>query len=377
MKRIFQFLILALPLTVFAKDGAIQNTMLEVYASFKDLQPYLIDSSRFEDAQNQKKIKKLVSKLSAELHGAESFDTKYRKLPGFNAQMTSLAEMLDEVNKGFETNSAGWSLWRLRAISNNCQTCHTGYGVDVRFTDKNVNLDKLDSLSKGEFYLASRQYPSAQAAFFQAAINPPTGHSSLEALRKWLIIYTRVNNDPQQALFKLDFILQKKTNLRPYEREEISDWVIALRRWSTEKDEEKDTLSKAESLLRKALDVQMPYFGKVGAVELLRSTALLHEVLDDTKLSDEKRRRALYLIGLSYSKLPLFFVNELPELFLEQCIREYPNTLEAKNSFKLIKEILITGYTGSSGAHIPGEVDVKLEELYKVAYGEQELKDQV
>ena len=81
-------------------------------------------------------------------------------------------------------------------------------------------------------------------------------------------------------------------------------------------------------------------------------------------------------MGVAYTKLPQFFVDDLPGLFLEQCIREFPNTEDARRAFKLYREVTILEYTGSSGTRVPDDVKLHLDELQALAYGVASFKGQ-
>jgi hypothetical protein len=111
---------------------------------------------------------------------------------------------------------------------------------------------------------------------------------------------------------------------------------------------------------------------------LLRATGILHRLLEEpSALSKGERGHALYLLGLSYSELPFFFINELPELFLEQSVREVPGTQTAQKAFRRYREVVTLAFTGSGGTRIPDEVLLKLKELHEVAYGTVQLESKV
>src|SRR5690606_30328824 len=158
----------------------------------------------------------------------------------------------------------------------------------------------------------------------------------------------------------------------PFEDEEIRGWIQSLRRWQNEsKNTKASTLRKAENLIRQGLGMNDPITAQRGSVELLRATSLLHRMLSEQGADIENQGQILYLLGLSYGELPLFFPGELAESFLEQAIRSTPGSNEAKKSYRLLKTIVTRGYTGSGGTHLPPDQRVLLEGLYKLAYEEQ------
>lgn len=140
--------------------------------------------------------------------------------------------------------------------------------------------------------------------------------------------------------------------------------------WAKEARGKKPSLRRAENLLRQSLGMNDLLDAKESTVELLRATAMLHTLLEqDGDTQNPERGRTLYLLGLSYSRLPLYFVNELPDFFLELCIRENPATKVAKDCYRLYANNTYLDFTGSGGSSVPEDVQQKIERLYKKAYG--------
>ncbi|MCB0338082.1 MAG: hypothetical protein KDD53_00690 [Bdellovibrionales bacterium] len=356
------------------KDS-VQPYMREIFKNFKELQPYLFSESKFSDNRNNAAIQEKLRALSDLFNDVKSHSTNTAE-PGFNSTLKSINEMLRDASNRFEEGNKGYALWRMRTVSNHCISCHTRFEVDISFIDSE-KAPNLPPFEKGEFYLATRQFEKAKMEFLKAARSPQADHSTMDALRKWMVIYTRVRPDPKDAIKELKFF-EKTLTLYPYEKEVISEWLESLKNWETEKPSKADSLRKAENLIRQSIHVQDDFSNNLGAIELLRASSLLHKSLEEhNRLSDQDRARALYLLGLVYSKLPLYFVNELPELFLQQCIREYPGTQNAKRSYRLYEELILLGFTGSRGTVLPDDVAAQLEELHNLAYGIPRMKDQV
>ena len=346
-----------------------EGGMRQVYQAFRELHPLIAIESEFRKEGNRGRINQLLSHLEQGLHGVDSLAVRYSSAPGFEAQLASLKSMLREAGQSFKGGDVGWAHWQLRTVANHCQSCHTSYDVGVRFYDPKAKLEGLNDFERGEFYLATRQFALAKDAFLRAATKPPADHYTLEALRKWLIIYIRVNKQPEQAIIELQRILKKNQRLTSYDQREIGEWLKSLKRWRNQRRVMQTSIENAEALMHDALISDQPLYSSVGAVELLRSTAMLHELLQHGRLPAGDVRRALYLLGMGYSKLRLYFANELPEFYLENCIRRFPKTQEARLSYQLYRETMLLGYTGSRGTHLPDDLKLKLSELHDLAYG--------
>jgi hypothetical protein len=75
----------------------------------------------------------------------------------------------------------------------------------------------------------------------------------------------------------------------------------------------------------------------------------------------------LFLIGLSYDVLQDLGLWSLHEMYYQACIEKQPHSRLAQRCFERYKDSIILGYSGSSGMHIPGAVQVDLSRLQALA----------
>ena len=300
-----------------AAEKGITGSMQQVYRTYSDLIGYLYPGDSFVEEENAEKILSLVRDLRKGLHSADNIDHKYSKQVGFVSYLDALTDMLRDTEHALKKKRLIWARWRLRTVANHCQTCHVTYGSEVMFRDPELNLEALNDYERGEVLLATRQFANAEKAFYKAALKPPADHHALQALRLWLVIYTRIQEKPAEAIKKLNAVLKDGPKLLPFEKAEIDSWIASLEKWKGEKKSKESPLEEARRLLTRAVYSSDPLASKVGTVELLRATALLHRALERKKLDDDEQADALYLLGLGYSKLSFFFVNELPEELAE------------------------------------------------------------
>lgn len=356
--------------TKAASERELPVTMRQLYEAFKELQPLLYDQQEFLDPENKTKITSHLEQMSGVLNTTRSLGHANIKEPSFAAEFEALQRSLHDASKAFKNGREQWALWRLRNVTNRCSTCHTSHKVEVTFVDPTLSEDVEDPFVRGELFLASRQFERASKAFFQAAADPQNDEHRMEALRKWIIIQTRVAPHPHEAIKQLKAVISTG-RLLPFEKEEVREWLASLTLWAEETASAAPVskLRKAENLLHQALILRNPADAQIGTVELLRATALLHQTLEQQELPSQEKRRALYLLGYAYSELPLFFVNELPEVYLEQCIREFPGTEDAKRAYRVFRELVLFEYTGSGGTHLPADMRAKLHELHNLSLG--------
>lgn len=345
--------------------------MDQVYLAFKSLQKYMADKALFVKKDNHAEILQLLGRLVDRFHRVRELDSPYAKEIGFASTLHIIREMLIDVQQRFLVGKKDYAFWRLRNVYTYCVSCHTRYAVTVDFSDPDLRLENLSAFERGEFFLATRQFEKAQDAYLLAVEHAGSPLRRIAALRHWLVIFTRVQPNPRHAMDELNR-LRARVHFTPNEQQEIAGWMASLERWKDETPVPIDPLRRAETLLSQGTTIGDEIFGKRSAVELLRATALLHELLDAAKpgeLTAERRARILYNLGSAYSELSFFFADQLPEMFLEQCIRDYPGSDQAKRAFRLYREIVTLDYTGSAGTVLPREVKQKMDVLHTLAQG--------
>ncbi|MEZ4753052.1 MAG: hypothetical protein R3A13_01930 [Bdellovibrionota bacterium] len=381
MKR-FVFLVLTLFLLMttvaWSESKDLKQTMKDVFITFSELHPYLINIEEFQNEKNHDRILKLIKSLDSSFHSAETVPSIYKDKPGFLAMMSMMDGAIEDSLDSFKQGEKKWAAWRLKAASGTCVNCHSSFGVDVRYqhSDSYTNLSDYE---KAEIHLISRQIQKAKDEFYNLALksakNEDQHYLMTEAARRLVVIYTRFDLNPVEASTRLKAIIQAG-DLSEYATSIFNEWIKSFNSWSKEKDPKVVSFAKAEQLTKEAFS-ENPLASDLGSVELLRSSGILHQLFINQKLSKSEKPKALFLLGAIYSKLPLFIINEMPQFYLELCINEFPGTEYAKKSYSLYQELVEFGYTGSSGEHLPAIVKQELKDLRDTAYGVKKFKSQI
>jgi tetratricopeptide (TPR) repeat protein len=347
------------------QDASVRSQMDEVYKAFLAIQPYLYNREAFLASENEKTISGLLTTLTDRFHKVEDLSPKHTREPGFAVTIKVLNDLLYDAKNRFNEGNKDYALWRMRPAQNYCVSCHTRFQDKKTFYDEQATLKGLSPLQQGEFFLATRQFERAKNSFLEAV---RTDSQRMNALRGWLIVATRADPNPEEARQILAKLVSQ-VEFVPFERDEIDEWLTSLSTWSkASQAESKAPIADAEALIRKSSTGNA--IGAPGAVDLLRASALLHKFLEQsTYVKPADRSRGLYLLGVAYNELQLFPVHEMSPLFLEQCIREFPGTADAKNAFKLYRELIILDFTGSAGTEVPDDVLLKLKELRDLSQG--------
>jgi hypothetical protein len=357
----------------FAED--VRAGMNNLLIPFRAIQPYIASQSKFTDPSNEREVYSVIQDLRKNFHRLESVPSSYHALPGFDENLTAVAELLDDSSRRFSEGKTSYAWWRLRKLPTDCFTCHATYKVQSQYSNAGVIDESLDPLNKGRFLLATRQFKQAQDEFLKVVKDPDDTLYYNEALRSLLLIATRINRKPAEGAELLQQIVNT-TKLPEEDEREAREWIKELLAWAKESPaKKKDSVAFAEQLINSGATSSLTR--QQNDVAILRGTAILHEQLEAGTLHKDVRPQALYLLGFAYTKLPLFFSESWAEMYLERCIKEFPGTLNAKRAFTAYRDQIMDDYTGTAGTDIPDEVKLHLEELRKKAYGEKEFRGAV
>lgn len=346
----------------------LKKEMIKAYAAFEKLQTYLISQERFSAKENEQDIQSQIDSLADSFSSVLHEKIALNDQPGFGETVSVVTERITSASRRFAEGRKGYALWELKTIGNYCVSCHTTFSSKNEFSGSTANLSGLTLREQAEFFLATRQFDKAADLFKAVVMKSSNLRDRMSGLRKWLVIHIRVYQDPAAAIVELDTML-RAVSFSSFERKEIQGYRESLLRWKNEPGSKVASLRRAENLLRQSLSMHDLLDAQESTVELLRATALLHRLLEEEPENrNPDRGRILYLLGLSYSKMPLYFVNELPEFFLELCVRENPGQTVARKCYRLLANNTYLDFTGSGGTSIPDDVQEYLDRLYAIAY---------
>lgn len=354
-------LLCGLALHCLAAPNSIRQDMQEAYAAFKELQLLLAREEAFSSPANRPAIAKDLRILRDSFHTLDSMQGGYKDQPGFAKSLDLMGDLLVDSSNRFREGKVEYARSQLRSMSKHCFSCHSAHNVRLRFFDDGSEIAGLSFREKGELLLASRQFEKARQAFLAAAWAERSPGQRLDALRRWLFVTIRVDSSSGEAASGIERALAE-LDLADSEQAELRAWRAAL------KDLDAgaiagDPLTSAARLLKPGGEGSSAAGGY--SVRAMRAVSLLHGALDAGSLRGEDRAEALYLLGVAYSRLHPLFIEEQPEIFLEQCIDEFRGSEQARRAYSLYETLA----TGRAGAARSSDVNVKLKELHDRAYG--------
>lgn len=365
------FCVCILLLTACSRDAMptrdFRANMRDAQQLSNELFSYVWNPTLFNSKNNEPKISALLKELSKDFHEVKKTGTAYELEPGFQIVLSTQRELLKNISSRFNNGQKDYALWKLKGMGQNCIACHSRLNVPYDFFgDVTVKSQKTieGEFSEAEFLFASRKFDQASKNFLEIAQKsaklPGQSDFSISALKYWLLIEVRVKSRLSEAADSLNKLVKAK--LYDQDRSEIlNNWVEDLLKANQSQE---TLLANMPDIL--AEDQNINENREREFVANIRATSILHEFLDSNPLST-KRKRALLNLGATYLKIPLPSLSVFGPMYLEQTIREYPKTKEAKLSYKLYKQNLEIEFTGSGGLNIDSQQKAKLDYFKKLS----------
>ena len=359
-------------------DPTLGTEMRHAYSATSELYGYVWNPDQFLDPKYEKKISRLIAQLSGDFHRIESKAPIEMFEPGFTVTLASQQQLLADIGKRFNQGSKEYAQWRLQSVSQNCIACHSRFNAPVDFLGSSPqpvhgdgSFEAQSAMAK--YLFATRQFDQAATKLFTLARSVGKLESgrnrAFQSLQLWLAIEVRVKSRYAKAASELSKI-RGELNLSDDQSEAVGSWVNELKELDAQQKTAGD-LTRAQILLQPVMENESIKDDNFHLVSTLRASSILHTLLL-AKDSPSNQRAATFLLAVSYTHLPIPAFEGFPLLYLEQCIRAYPESSEAQKAFNFYEDILKSESTGSAGLQLDREDQRKLNELRHLAYGSSE-----
>lgn len=362
--RIFLTILLA---TVTARAD-VKPYMDQMLQEIFTLKPFIVSEEDYRNPKNAPLIEKSLQNMVA-LSEKISHEGKIRD-SGFSVSSKAMTQQLKEAEIVYRVGSKDYSLWMLRSTLATCMSCHTqlpSSSTKFEFMNKDKFLAK--PFDEAEFLFIVRNFDKAVPVYEDLLVTHPQKDPSVEhaeqALSRLTYYYVRVKRDLDGFLSSLGKVL-KNEKLPSFLKERIQGLQAAATKIKnqpypefTDK-QDRDLRRFAEKNLKKELsgDFEMT---PERDIAYLRISSVLYKYLDQypqTKLKPE----ILYWLSFCERRYQEKAFYSLPELYLKQCLQDYPKSKIAPSCLKEYTELVEMAYTGSSGTHIPADVKRELED---------------
>nr|BFD66221.1 hypothetical protein HAGR004_12430 [Bdellovibrio sp. HAGR004] len=364
--KFFLFLITSLSLQAQAEVKPYMDQMLqEIYT----LKPFIVSADDYRDPKNapviQKSLENMVS-LSEKI----SHEGKIKN-SGFAISGRAMNQQLKEAEIVYRVGNKDYSLWMLRSTLSVCMSCHTqlpSSSTKFDFSDKNRFLSK--PFDEAEFLFIVRNFDKALPIYSEVLAGFPKNDPSVEhaeqALSRKVYYFTRVKRDLPGLIQSLQKDLGNK-ELPEFLKNRMQDLVKSAEKikslpYPEFNDKQSNELRKfAQTNLKKELsgDFEMNTDRELA---YLRVSSVLYKYLEqypNTPLKPE----ILYWLSFCERRYEEEALYSMPELYLKQCVLEHPESKIAPACLTEYQDLIQMAFTGSSGTHIPKEVQREIESM--------------
>ncbi|MCR9203200.1 MAG: hypothetical protein NXH75_01385 [Halobacteriovoraceae bacterium] len=360
-----------------AKFKSTKQAMNEIFVAFVDLLPYASNEMKFKDPKAESYIKKRLFKLKSAFQSAKHL--KQIKAPGFQPSFEVVSDHLEQTYETFSTQNKIFARNRLKATTKLCISCHSQLpnGLSNTFSSlKGITRDRFSNdFEYADFLFLVRDYTAATSYFKAEIRNRIKKNGELrkihkgskvtyidytieESLERLLTINTKVFYKPGKAVGTLSQY-QNSDDLPSPMKRDIREWIKDLKVWEKKKFNGK---LESESALTKFIKENLEELDGPSHVDLLVSAGALSKFINKYPNSSKVPEVLFYLGRIDYFLEHSYFYS-LSDIYLKNCVVNYPKSRFARKCFQQYKDNLELGFTGTAGTNIPKEELAKLKEL--------------
>jgi len=353
------------------KTREIMDQFLEQLTALK---PFMVSEQKFVDPKNELEISQHLKQFTKAAKTAAHDPALNAE--NFKFSRAILEKHIADTERTFRLGNKYFARWQLASTASICMTCHT----QMRSTDQTfenfVNHKVFKSeFDQAEFLFATRGFDKAFALYDKLITDYPKNDASPEeverALERQLTYYTRLTRDLSGGLTKFKSY-QSNTKLPEFIKRNLSAWVQQLEGLSKQKSLAPKS-SKAEDILafaKKNIKSKVAVFDSSNPklVTYLYVSGILYEFLNKHPQSAAVPD-VLYWLSFCDRSVNSSFFYSLADLYLRECVTNYPKSPIARKCYKEFEEATIFGFTGSAGTNVPPEVQADLDELKKLLDG--------
>lgn len=356
------------PAPLQPNDPEWNQKMQKLYSALTTLMVDLSSESRFKNTKNDSDIQKNIRALKQQAH--QLSDSKIQD-PSMLIFSENLSVNLDQAASAFETGHREYARGLLMQVTGACLTCHNRNDSGPQFGELPFDVKKmgLKPLEIGEFYAATRQFDRALEHFqsiISGAVPQTTPWDWQRAVEQAMAIAVRVKRDPKVAEGIASAAQSSPLGPKSFQQD-IQEWKRSIAEWKAEKPassrSEVALFSTGKRLLEKAQKTQKYPLDRSADVLFLRASSYLHDVLEQFP-QGPNLAQAMMFLGQTYEVLDPRPADYLHKAFYEACIRKAQNTPVAMKCYRRYEQSTFFGFSGSSGTHLPQDIQDKLIELW-------------
>jgi tetratricopeptide (TPR) repeat protein len=258
-------------------------------------------------------------------------------------------------------------------MTENCIACHSRLPaqrepVFAAGLVTSVDRGGLSPVHRARLEIALRQFDRALDIHERLLADPQVQPAALDfsgALADYLTVALRVSGAPERARASLQKFARRSDLSQTLERA-LPIWIEALSSLAPEI-EKPPTLERAGDILERGEALRRYPADRADLVHKIVASGMLYRYVQGEKVPQDSLAEAFYLLGISDAFLRRSFERSEAQFYLEQAIRLEPGSDLAQVAFAELETQTLLAYSGSSGLHLPGDVQRWLAQLKAIA----------
>lgn len=364
-------------LFVWAKPTTTKDVMHKLKENLDVLRKYMAPD-KFVAKENSEIIEKTLHEITGYAKLAKH-DPRMNDF-GFRFSRKVLEEHIAETERVFRIGNKSYARWMLGSTLAVCASCHTQLPTASRSLFPLEEAQTFSSsFEQAEYLFSTRAFDQSIPLFDKVISGFPDNKASTEQLEKSLkrkvAYFARVTRDPKGGQVSLEESLKNK-KIPGYVQRNVNAWIAVFREWTKKPtiDPQRATDKEFTSYIEKELKPQ--FWDKMidaddpRVVSYLKASGLLYEYLYHHPMSEAKPQ-LLYWLSICDRRINQDFFFSLADLYLRECITQFPSHPVAKKCYGEYEEATIVSYSGSSGTHLPDDVRVELTKLKNLVEGKK------
>ena len=354
-------------------ESTVKATMHEFFQALTIALPWSLDEKQFQDPAHRQEI---LEALRALAQNAERMQGHGQHTPqSFDFLRRTLMQRAQDAAQQYAQENYRPARFLLQGLTESCFACHSrlpstqGFDLGKRFLER-TNVASLPPRERIKLTVATRQFDTA-LSLCEALFNAPNIMAAdiglMGIFEDYLKLIIRVRQNFPQAITVLEQFL-RRSDVPPYLRDRVTSWVAALKELQSQGTTDQE-LPRARALIEAGqLRNRFPA-DQQGLVHFAVASSLLHRSIDSRPADQKSLAEAYYLLGIAEAYLSRTSWISETAFFLETAIRLAPASPIAVQAYDVLNTYILTEYTGSSGLHLPAEIQEHLDELRRLRGG--------
>ena len=351
-----------------AKKSELNRIMAQIGETMLDIYPLVVAQRKLMRREIDK-VTRSVDRLATLFQSAEPFIRA--KADGYQVSYEFITEYLQIVQNILDTSHIDEARSYLYALGEICASCHTQDTMPRTLFDKSRRSYFLNDYAFAEFNFITRNYDAA-VEYYEKFLDSKAIRTELQIiqpLQRALTVFVQVRNRPDSgiAFLKKYEALAQQT---PETRDQINQWMTGLKTLKASgvsKSEQFNFTSLqgyVEKFMGSSSDISLssPVAGDDEVIRVWLRGRLYHYLSGQAKADEIPM--LLYWLSVIDRSIAYNFYFSLADLYLKQCVLNYPKHPYAKHCFNEYKAFVKHNYENKVPKGIRQEMD-RLEKALK------------